>query len=170
MRRISLEIIIVIVTLTFVFALAFSIDGTSVTKYDQSINWNNASRSLTFDLKAGQTVSGSLNKTGDTSGNWFWLLDPKGNELIAGPTDYKYEQKSVFFYFTANSNGEYYASIIELSPFGSHISYSYSISSIPILGLDPKFLIGLVLIIGVALSMINIFPNLLRKKKSTINK
>jgi heme/copper-type cytochrome/quinol oxidase subunit 2 len=152
MRKITIiEIAIIISTSVIVFALAFT--GQSSYSGYQTIDWNNASRALTFDLQTGQSVSGSLTYTGDTSGTWFTVYNPDGNPLVASPTYYEYQQKRVIFSFTASTDGEYYASVGHNKPWTVFINYEYTISPSPILGVDRTVLTGMVITIGVVLAL-----------------
>jgi hypothetical protein len=146
-KVIALEVIVVLATLAVVLPLAFT--GQSSYAGYQAIDWNNASRALTFDLQTGQTVTGWLNYTGEKHGAWFLIGDPNGNE-IGSRTN---EGDHGTFVFTANIDGQYFIDIGYDSPSGTYIYYSYSISAPPILGVDRTVLTGMVITIGIVLAL-----------------
>jgi hypothetical protein len=146
-KVIKLEIIIFVVTLVIVLLLAFT--GQSSYAGYQKIDWNNASRALTFDLQTGQTVTGWLDYTGEKHGAWFLIGDPDGNEIGSRTS----EGNRGTFMFTATVDGQYFIDIGYDDPFGTYINYSYSISAPPILGVDRTMLTGIVITIGVVLAL-----------------
>jgi hypothetical protein len=156
-KVIALEIIIVIVALVIVVPLMFSMNGASVTRYSQAVTQNDR-RTITFDLKRGQTVTGWLNSTGDTNGLWFQIYGPDDNPPKIG--DITYDGNHVSFTFTADVDGQYYIQVAVIDFSARYITYQYSVSSSPILGFDPLVLIGLVITIAVVLTLINALLNL----------
>ncbi len=163
-RLLIYEVVIIVCTLAIVLPLVSSIRNISVTEYNQAINWDNASRGITFDLKEGQTVTGSLDYTGETTGAWFLIGDPNNNE-IGSRTN---EGNHGTFSFTAQIDGQYYIDIENDSPHTQYINYSYTISSPHVLGFDASILITLVIVIGLVLSMINVYYNAVRIRKKRI--
>jgi hypothetical protein len=167
MRKVvAIEVIILIAILALVLPLAISVHNTSVTKYNQSFDANNAARILTFDLQTGQIVTGSYTVTdGETNTQFntgFSIYDPDGAPLTTG--SYTREPNHGSFMFTATITGQYYLSIPINDLFIHRINYQYSITN-HILGIDTVVLIGLVIIIGVVSGLIIAFISLYRAKK-----
>jgi hypothetical protein len=148
MRKIVIiELAIIVLTLVIVLLLAFSIKGTSVTKYNQAIDWNNASRSIIFDLKTGQTVTGWFSLAyNETTG--YIIYNQDFDEIIVQNT---FGGRGDFT-FTAAIDGQYYLSIHDESPWIKYIDYSYSIRQSLIFGIDAIVFAGIVIIIGVVLA------------------
>ncbi len=145
---VKLELITIIITITIVLPLAIT---ANISHYgDNIINWNNASRAITFDLNKGQTVTGWLNYTGEKHGAWFLIGDPNGNEIGSRTSEGNFGT----YTFTATTDGQYFIDIANENAFGDYLEYSYSISAPPFLGIDRVVLIGIVITIGSVLALI----------------
>jgi hypothetical protein len=140
-----IELAIIISTLVIVLILAFA--GQSSYAGSQTIDWNNASRALTFDLQKGQSVNGWVDYTGEKHGAWFLIGDPDGNEIGSRTS----EGDRGTFMFTATIDGQYFIDIGFDKPFTTFIDYSYSISAPSILGVNRTVLTGIVITVGVVL-------------------
>jgi hypothetical protein len=153
-KLVTLQIVIFVAILAIVLPLIFlATQNTAVAKTSQMISANNAYEYLSFDLQRGQTVKGSYTVQGYND-TFCVIIDPNGNEMVSSPTDYEYDRNKATFSFTADINGRYYLSISIIDIWNHYIDYEYSISSQPILGLDPMVLIGLVVAVGVILELI----------------
>jgi hypothetical protein len=157
----AIQTAIVIAVLVIVLPLAL----TSNHSYSgsQSINWDNASKALTFNLQTGQTVNGWINYTGEKSGAWYLIGDPNGNEIGSRTTDGNFGN----FAFTATVNGEYFIDIWYDKPFGITFNYSYTVSSV-FLWLSYIVWIGLVIVVGIFLELIITLISFYHKKKSKV--
>jgi hypothetical protein len=144
---IKLEIVISIITIAIVLPLAITANISH--SGDNMINWNNASRAITFDLNKGQTVTGWLNYTGEKHGAWFLIGDPNGNEIGSRTSEGNFGTYS----FIATADGQYFIDISNENAFGDYLEYSYSISAPPFLGIDRVVLIGMVITIGAVLAL-----------------
>jgi hypothetical protein len=167
-KGIKLGLTIVFVTIAVVLIIIFSFNGVTVENRHQAVSIDNADKSIVFDVKTGQHVSGLLNYTGDDSGTWFAIYDPNGNHLITASNSYGNHSGS--FSFTATMDGKYY-SWIGKDYFGtSYIDYQYTVSP-AILGLDKTELIIIVAAVGgflAALTALSHFGKL--KKRKTAQK
>jgi hypothetical protein len=152
----AIQIAIVMAVLVIVLPLAFTSNNTY--SGSQSINWNNASKALTFNLNTGQTVNGyfSLNNNERTS---YIVYNDEVGEIIVSRTN---ENKGNFT-FTAKSDGPYYLNIYYDIPFGNSMGYSYNISS-TFLGFHYILWIGLVIVIGLILELIVTLTSIYKKK------
>ncbi|MBN1358034.1 PPC domain-containing protein [Candidatus Bathyarchaeota archaeon] len=151
MRKITIiELAIIISTLVIIFPLMLSMNGMSVSVYDQAVTQFDR-RTITFDLKSGQNVTGWLDFTGDTNGAWFQLYDP--NENLPKIGDITHDGSHVSFTFTADINGQYYIRVGVLGLSTEYINRQYSITSSPILGFDPAVLTVIVITVGVVLAL-----------------
>jgi hypothetical protein len=151
-KIILIEFVIIVLTIVVVLPLVLTAHS-SFAGY-QSINQNNASRALIFNLKTGQTVTGSITSYGDVNGQWYLVVDPNNNEINSNVGSLGGEGNYGTFTFTANIDGEWYISMDELSPFGSRFDYSYSISAAPTLGINRTELIVIVIILGIVSGLI----------------
>jgi hypothetical protein len=159
-KRVTLQVVIIVAALAIVLPLVFT--GQSSYAGYQAIDWNNASRALTFDLQTGQSVSGSLTYSGDKHGAWFLIGDPDGNEIGSRTS----EGDHGTFVFTANIDGQYFIDIGYDKPWIVFINYEYSISAPPILGLDPVVLIGIVITVGAILELAVFFRYRVKSRKN----
>jgi len=148
-RLVRIEIIIIVVTLAIILPLTFLASGTSVAKYHQPVT--GSSRVITFDLKSGQTVTGSLDFLGGPGGTWFYISDSNGS--IPPIADTKFEGGHVDFTFATNIDNRYYVSIAVGDSSTQYINYSYQISPPPIIGITPVALIGIVITLGVVAAL-----------------
>jgi hypothetical protein len=165
MKKIILsEGILVLLLVAVIIGMAFFSQNIYVSKQAQAVTIENASRSITFNLVKGQTVTGSLNYTEGNYGNWFTLYDSEENPLVSGSYDYR--GRSGSFSFTADTDGVYYLGVGHLTSYLQYLDYEYSISPPPILGLSPIVLIGLIVAIGVALMIVTTYLNMRPSKKS----
>ncbi len=149
-KGIKLELIIIFATVVIALILVFSFNGVTVENRHQAIDPANAYKSIIFDLKTGQHVSGLFNYTGDDSGTWFAIYDPKGNHLITASNTRGNHTGS--FSFTAATDGKYYLGIDKDTIFNDYIDYEYTVSP-AILSLDKTDLTIIVIAVG-ALSTI----------------
>ncbi|MCW4029192.1 MAG: hypothetical protein NWE92_06045 [Candidatus Bathyarchaeota archaeon] len=151
-KQATYQAIIILSVIAIILPLSFLSQDSTVSKNHQRIDWITASKSITFDLKSGQTVNGWLNYTGDTNGAWFLIGDPNGNEIGSRTS----EGNQGTFVFTATVNGQYFIDIGNDNPFGDYIDYAYTISAPPILGINPIVLIGLVITVAIIMTGVNI--------------
>jgi hypothetical protein len=152
MRKvISLELVIVFATLLVTLTLTFGFNGITVEEQHKAIGAANAYRSIVFDLKAGQHVSGSLNYTGEDSGTWFAIYDPDGNHLVTA--DNMHGNHTGTFSFTAILDGKYTLGISKDTTFYDYIDYEYAVSP-AFLGLGKTELILIVIAIGTFLAVL----------------
>ena len=168
MRKVvTLELVIVLATLAVALALIFLLNGITVENRHQEIDAANAYKSIIFDLKTGQHVSGSFNYTGDVSGTWFAIYDPDGNHLLAASNSAI--NHTGFFSFTAALYGKYYLGIGKDTIFPDYIDYQYTVSP-AIIGLDKTDLIIIVIAIGGFLAALTALNHLRRLKNRNYNK
>lgn len=144
-RVITREVIIVIATLAVALVLFFSLNDVIVENRHQAVYIDTADKSIVFDLKTGQHVSGSLNYTGDHNGAWFAIYDPNGNHLTSA-SNYRVTHSGSFS-FTATMDGQYYLGIGKDYFGASYIDYQYTLSP-AFLGLDKTELIIIVIAVG----------------------
>jgi len=92
---------------------------------------------LTINLLAPQTVTGSFNVSGTGRNDTvdFWVRDPNGATILDAETAANGEN----FTFTANSDGEYVLNYKNHLAYDENVDLEYSASSPPIriLGFDP---------------------------------
>ncbi len=159
MRKIIIiEFMIIVLTLVIVLPLMLTADSSHVGH--QTIDWNNASKALTFDLQTGQTVTGSFSFAGDEKTDYI-IYNQDIGEIIVSQT---YEHKGDFT-FTAKIDGQYYLRIHYENPFGAYIDYSYSISETSILGVNRIALVGIVITTGVVLALTVAFLDSRKRKR-----
>ncbi|MBN1244829.1 hypothetical protein JXA31_04480 [Candidatus Bathyarchaeota archaeon] len=145
-KVVKLEIIIFVVTVVVVLTFAFT--GQSSYAGYQTIDWNNASRALTFDLQTGQTVTGSFSLAGNERTDYIIYNQDIGEIIVSQTSEHKGD-----FTFTAKTDGQYILRIHVENPFSEYMDYSYSISTPSILGVDRTVLTGIVITIGVVLAL-----------------
>jgi hypothetical protein len=156
-KVIVLEVIVIIATLAVVLPLAFT--GLSSYAGYNAVDWNNASRALTFNLQTGQTVTGSFSFIPALNKSYAIYNEDVGEIMLSQTSDNKGN-----FTFTAKTDGEYILGIYHDKPFGMYIRYSYSISAAPILGVDRTVLTGIVVTIGAVLALTIAVWNLRRTR------
>jgi hypothetical protein len=165
-KSLTVQLLILIIALAVIIPLALSANNTSVTKYHQAIDSNNASRCIRFDLRSGQTVNGSVVYYSEVNGNWFAIYDSDDEPLIANSVSITQEQNQGTYKFTANNDGAYFLGISDHDVFVKYLDYSYTVSPAPILGLDPVVLIGLVIAAGAILEVAIFFRYRAKSEKT----
>ena len=146
-KAIKFELTIITVTIAIVLIILFTFNDVTVAEQNQAVSIDTASKSIIFDLKMGQHVSGSLNYTGET---WFAIYDPSGKDITTA--EYNYGNHTGSFAFTATVDGKYWL-YIDKDYFGTdYIDYQYTVSP-AILGLDKTELIIIVIVVGSLLAM-----------------
>ena len=147
--------------------LLFSFNGVRVEHRHQAIDAVNATQSITFNLKTGQQVSGSLNYSDvGNRGTWFVIFDPNGKYLTN--VDNTYGDNTGSFSFTAATDGKYYLGISRDTIFTEHIDYEYTVSP-AILGLDKTKLIIIVIALGALSAIATAIISLRNRRKSQHN-
>jgi hypothetical protein len=120
---------------------------------------------LTINLQARQTVTGSFNISGSGRDDMvdFWVRDPLGVITLNSGTVSNGEN----FTFTANSDGEYVLNFQNNVEYNKNVDLEYSVSSPPILGFDPLVFGGIVIVIGAVLVIVGFGVYRNHTKRST---
>jgi hypothetical protein len=110
---------------------------------------------LTINLQAKQTVTGSFSITGLGSALApntidFWVRDLNGVIILNSSTVSDGEN----FTFTASSEGEYILNFLNDFGYRMHIDLEFSASSPPILGFDLIVFSVIIVVIGVVLAIV----------------
>jgi hypothetical protein len=114
---------------------------------------SNQLETLTINLLAPQTVTGSVNisETEQNSTIDFWVRNPNGATILDAETAANGEN----FTFTAVSDGEYVLNFKNHLAYNENVDVEYSVSTPPvrILGLDPINFIGIIIEIAAVLAI-----------------
>lgn len=150
MRKvIILDVIVVFFTLAMVFAQMFSLVNASTLEHVSVRSGQQGT--LTINLQAMQTVTGSFNVSGGTPRMIdFWVRDPDGVIILNSGT----VSNSESFSFTASSNGEYILNFQNNVQSTKTIYLEYSVSPPPILEFDPLVSSDIVIAMGVVLAIV----------------
>jgi hypothetical protein len=157
MKKAVVQIAIIVTVVIIVFPLAL----TAHRSYSgqQQIDWDNASKALTFDLLKGENVEGSFSIINGYNETGYRLYNQDVGEVIIQNT----YNRQANFDFTACIDGLYYLSIQHDKPFGISVVYSYTISS-AFLGFDYTVWIGFIIAIGLVLVLIVTLRSHYKKK------
>ena len=155
-KAIALEILAILLIVAIVLASILSLTSNPAlirVKYD------NAQTDFTFmqiNLKAGQTATGSFNFTGGDGTTGFIIFDPTGGSMSFSTT---HEYRGSFT-VKATLDG-YHLFRLADDDFKNieYVNFEYSTIT-PILGLDPLFFYGLVMVLGVTTLVCILVSNL----------
>ena len=169
-KVVALELVIVSATLTAALLLLFMFNGVTIEEHNQVITMDNSTKSITFDLKAGQHVSGTLNYTQYHNDiTYFFIFPPTGKDYIKN-ADYTFGNHTGSFAFTATMDGNYFLAMSKDGFFSDSLDYKYTVSP-AILGLDKTELIAIVIAVGAFLAAVTTLSHLRKlKKRNTAQK
>jgi len=150
-------LIITLLVSMMIFASMFSL--TNASTVEQVFYIGDESKTLTLNLQAKQTVTGSFNITGegryDASVD-FSVIDPNEVALIDTIVWNEYN-----FTFKAFTDGEHKLIFDNYGGYSKYIELAYDVSSpsildvpIQILGVDPMVFSGIVIVIGTVLAIL----------------
>jgi emp24/gp25L/p24 family/GOLD len=152
LKKIIIIFALILLAFPMVFAPMFS--SVNALTVEHILVRSGQLETLTINLLAPQTVTGSFNVSGTERNSTvdFWVRDPDGATILDAETAANGEN----FTFTANSDGEYVLNFKNHLAFDENVDLEYSVSSPPvrILGLDPITFSGVVIEIAVALAIV----------------
>lgn len=149
-KGIIFDVIVVFFLLAIVFASMFSLVNASTVEHIHVRSGEQMT--LTINLQARQTVTGSFNVSGTGRDDMvdFWVRDPHGAIILNSGTVTNGEN----FTLTASSDGEYVLNFQNNVVNNKNVDLEYSVSSPPILGFDPIVFSGMVIAIVVILAIV----------------
>lgn len=140
-----------VISALMILVLAVTVSLANATDYWDTYIPAGGTRAMTIDFQGGQKVSGSFNITGPGHQVKFWIRDPTGAIILDSGTVIS----PMNFEFTASKGGTYVLNF-DNSEWNNykHVYLSYDVSATPVLGLDPIFFMGVVLVVGIVLAIL----------------
>ena len=155
-------LIITFLTSMMIFASTLSLVNASTVEH--IFVRSGQQETLTINLQAKQTVTGSFNVSGAGRDDMvdFWVRDPNGAIILNSGT----VSNGADFTFTASSDGEYVLNFQNNVEYNKSIDLKYSVSSPPILGFDPIVFSGIAIAVGVVLAIVGftVYKNRARRR------
>jgi hypothetical protein len=149
----SMKTVLIVILLASMMIFTFILSLTNASTVEQVFFIGDETKTVTLNLQASQTVTGSFNITGE--GRYdpsidFSVIDPNGVALI----DSKGVLNGKNFTFKAFTDGEHKLIFDNYGGYDKYIELAYDVSSPSILGIDPLLFSGIVIAIGAVLAIL----------------